>query len=273
MLNDYFMKYVKKPDIKETEMEQKMNDLKKVKPRKIESGSIPEFDKHFKNIKAYPITPRMKVFDSYRIDMFKAIKTVENPFEKTFGFKFDKPEFGRLSNYYRYNVKNLGSKLDIALDQEAIRSGDINPDETPLGRTFSKNGIDEFMELYKKSRIEKLNNLGILADKEFNPSLKKDIIARKRGVNTIPVNSAKQNVVKSQGNVGGGEFKGEEGGDEDFAEGEYDVDAEVVESNKKIKRLKEEKGFNSLCAIIPKLCNFSILLFLYISINSVTPLL
>ena len=102
--------------------------------------------------------------------------------------------------------------------------------------------------MYKKSRIEKLNDLGILAGEEFNPSLKKDLIyTRKRilktGVNTRPVNSAKQNVVKSQGNVGGGEFKGEEGGEEDFAEGEYDVDAEVVESNKKIKRLKEEKGF------------------------------
>ena len=105
MLNDFLMKYNAKQSNKRGQVENELFENKRVNKSQVVKATVPEFREVFKEPKAFPIAPKNTLFHNYDSGPKFEVKKASDPFEFIFGFKQEDPEFGKLSNYYQYNVK------------------------------------------------------------------------------------------------------------------------------------------------------------------------
>ena len=127
MLNDYYVNYNKKDKVInntiETEIFTTKANARSIAPR----SGIPEFDKNIKDPEAMSQASKVSMFNDYPNETKEYKKeSMSNLF--SFYFKDLEPDKINepLSNYYRYNVKNLGSASDIALDRADMQYAEEN---------------------------------------------------------------------------------------------------------------------------------------------------
>ena len=163
MLNEFFVNYNKEDKMANV---QENNDIlfKKYNnvtpPLKLEGAHIPEFDRDFGEPKAHSIIKSSNnVFDNYDKQIKHKRFTSIDPFESLFGFKI-KPVDKPLSSYYQYNVKNLGTNLNVALDRQKVIDG-VQPvegtEEDANASALIGPDPDGFFKTHLKSHLNSQN--------------------------------------------------------------------------------------------------------------------